>query len=135
MLKRWLGGSVVGLLVGLLVVGLSSGAGAAKNQTDKQLSAALKSGLPSVVKLGADWCSPCRAMKPVLKELAVELKGKVNVLDLNINDQRDLAKQFKVTLIPTTIFFDRQGKPKGTVTGFQSKEDILAKIKELKLSK
>jgi len=132
MINRWLGC----LLVGWLVVGFSAGAmGAVTSPADKELSTALKSGLPSVVKLGVDWCPPCRAMKPELQKLAVELKGKVNVLDLNVETQRDLAKKFKITLIPTTIFYDRQGKPKGTVTGFQSKEQLLAKIKELKLQK
>jgi thioredoxin 1 len=132
MINRWLGY----LLVGCLLIGLGTSAiGAADPQANKELAAALKSGLPSVVKLGADWCPPCRAMKPELKKLAAELKGKVNVLDLNVENQRELAKQLKITLIPTTIFYDRRGKSKGTVTGFQSKEQLLAKIKELKLEK
>jgi thioredoxin 1 len=92
-----------------------------------------KNGLPSVVKLGAEWCPPCRAMKPVLEELTAELKGKVNVLDLDIEKNRALARQYKVSLIPTIIIFDRKGKAKTIVTGFIDKDDLRRKLKEFGL--
>src|SRR3989339_973879 len=88
------------------------------------LSVALKSGRPVVVKLGADWCPPCRQMKPILTELKQELDGKAVILDLDIEKNRDLAKQFKVTLIPTTIFYDKSGKVKSVKVGFLSKQQI-----------
>ncbi|MDD5382163.1 MAG: thioredoxin family protein [Candidatus Margulisbacteria bacterium] len=105
----------------------------AANNAD--LTSALKSGLPVVVKLGADQCLPCRAMKPVLKELAAEQKGKIIVLDLDINENRELAREFKVTLIPTVIFYDKHGEPKAKSTGYMSKDELLKKIAELKLEK
>jgi thioredoxin 1 len=101
----------------------------------KDLKTTLKSGLPAVVKLGADYCHPCRMMKPILKELAIEQDGKAIFLDLNINENRDLAKEFKVMLIPTIIFYDKHGKVKGKTVGFMSKQDLLKKIEELKLNK
>jgi thioredoxin 1 len=124
---------MVGLLVlGLVVPVLAMGEKAPTAKTTAQFTLP-QNGLPSVVKLGAEWCSPCRAMKPVLKELSAELKGKVNVLDIDIEEHRDLARQYKVRLIPTTILLDRNGKTKATITGFISKEDLRGKLKELGL--
>jgi len=133
MLKRWLGGLVVGwLVIGLLGPALAMGEKAAPSKSTATFTLP-QNGLPSVVKLGAEWCGPCRAMKPVLKELAGELKGKVNVLTVDIEENRDLARQYKVSLIPTMIFFDRDGKAQAKVSGFQSKEQLRAKLKELGL--
>ena len=97
------------------------------------IASALTSGLPVVVKVGADWCPPCRQMKPVIEELAKEEKGKIIFLDLKIDDNRDLAKQYKINLIPTVLFYDRQGKFKGKEVGYMSKEELLKKVQELKL--
>lgn len=104
-----------------------------KGDPEAGLGAALKSGLPVIVKLGADWCPPCREMKPVLKELARELKGKAIILDLDINEHRALARKLKVKLIPTTIFYDRYGKDKAVRTGFMDRKELLKTINELKL--
>ncbi|MCU0641564.1 MAG: thioredoxin family protein [Candidatus Margulisbacteria bacterium] len=90
-------------------------------------------GLPSIVKLGADWCPPCRAMKPVIADLTVELKGRVNVLDVDIEEQRELARKYKVRLIPTIVFLDRQGVTRAVVTGFQDKQQLKEKLKSLGL--
>lgn len=125
------------LIVGLIVLGLVGPALAMGERAAAPKSAGQfalpQNGLPSIVKLGADWCAPCRAMKPELKELAGELKGKANVLDIDIEEARAVARQYKVRLIPTTIFFDRNGQAQATVTGFQDKGQLKAKLKELGL--
>jgi len=69
----------------------------------------------------------------VIEELAKEEKGKIIFLDLKIDDNRDLAKQYKINLIPTVLFYDRQGKFKGKEVGYMSKEELLKKVQELKL--
>lgn len=74
-------------------------------------------------------------MKPILAELAKEQKGKMIFLDLEINDYGDVAKQFEITLIPTIIYYDKHGKPKGRTVGFSSKEQLLAQVKTLGLNK
>lgn len=106
-----------------------------KDEPVPGLDSVLGSGKPVVVKLGADWCPPCRAMKPIIKELAKEQAGKVIFLDLDIEQQRDLARRFKISLIPTIIFYDKNGKFKAKKTGFMSKRELLEKIKELDLYK
>jgi thioredoxin 1 len=94
------------------------------------LSEALKNGLPTVLDLGADSCIPCKMMKPIFAELETELKGKANILLLEISEYRDIANEYKVRVIPTQIFFDQKGKQYWRHEGFLSKEDILKKIEE-----
>jgi len=103
------------------------------NNTD--LASALKSGQPVIAKLGADWCPPCRAMKPELQALATEQRGKLIVLDLDIDHNRQLAREYKVTLIPTTLFYSKSGQYKDKKTGFMSKGELLKKARELGLVK
>ncbi|MFH1387666.1 MAG: thioredoxin family protein [bacterium] len=105
------------------------------NLKELSLESALKSRLPVIVKLGADWCPPCKEMKPILNELAEELKKKVIVLDLDIGKNEELAREFKITLIPTTIFYDKKGEPIFVKTGFINKDQIIEKLKELGMTK
>ena len=78
-----------------------------------EYDAALKTGLPVVVKLGADWCPPCRMMKPIIAELKNEQNGRIVFLDLDIEKNEKLAKKFRVTLMPTIVFINRSGKAVG----------------------
>lgn len=101
----------------------------------KDLDAALKAGVPVIAKIGADWCFPCQKMNPILKELAVSQSGKAIFLDLDIYKNKKLAVQYKVTLIPAILFYDKHGKFKLKSEGFMSREDLLKKIEDLKLNK
>jgi thioredoxin 1 len=101
----------------------------------KDIKSAFKSGVPVVVKLGTDWCPPCQKMKPILEALSKEQDGKAIFLVINIDKDRELAGKYKVRLIPTILFFDKRGSLKLRTEGFMSKEELLNKIKELKLNK
>ena len=94
----------------------------------KDLKTALATGLPVIVKLGSDSCYPCKLMKPILKDLAKELDGKIVVLDLDINENQDLARQFRVNLIPTVIFYDQNGQAKSVHAGYLDKDQLLGYI-------
>lgn len=87
--------------------------------------------IPRLVDVGARTCIPCKLMAPILEELKKEYAGRLQVdfLDLTINT--DYAAQYNVRVIPTQIFFDASGKELFRHVGFYSKEDILAKWKEL----
>jgi thioredoxin 1 len=87
--------------------------------------------LPKLVDLGADKCIPCKMMAPVLKELTAEYKGRMDVEFIDVWKKPDAGKPYGIKLIPTQIFFDANGKELFRHEGFFSKEDILAKWKEL----
>jgi len=101
----------------------------------KTLPAALKAGVPVIVKLGSDSCYPCRQMKPILKELTIEQDGKAIFLDLDVYENRKLASQMGVRVIPTILYYDKHGKLKNKSEGGMSKEELLSAIRELGLNK
>ena len=94
------------------------------------LEPALKSGKPTVLDLGASSCIPCKMMKTIFAELEQSLKGKANVILLEISDHRDLARQYRVRVIPTQIFFDTKGEVYWRHEGFLPKEEIIKKLHE-----
>lgn len=89
------------------------------------------SGLPRLVDLGAGKCVPCRMMAPILEDLKKSLEGRLEVQFIDVWERREAAASYGVRVIPTQIFYDRSGKELWRHEGFFSKEDILAKWKEL----
>ena len=87
--------------------------------------------LPRLVDLGADKCIPCKMMAPILEELREEYDGVFNVEFIDVWKNPDAGKKYDIRIIPTQIFFDASGKELFRHEGFFSKEDILAKWKEL----
>ena len=87
--------------------------------------------LPRLVDLGAGKCIPCKMMKPILDELRQEYKKSFQVIFIDVWENPGQAKEYKINLIPTQIFYDVSGKELFRHEGFFSKEDILNKWKEL----
>jgi len=80
--------------------------------TDKIDIKKLKSyGIPIIIDFGADSCIPCKEMAPVLKELNEELQGKAIIRFVDVWKYQALAEGYPVSLIPTQIFIDANGKP------------------------
>jgi thioredoxin 1 len=86
----------------------------------------LNSDKPALVDFWAPWCGPCRAIAPVLDELASEYKGKVTVAKVNVDENRKLAGNHGVMSIPTMILF-KNGKVMDKLIGLVPKE----RLKEL----
>ena len=90
----------------------------------------LQSKTPVIVDFWASWCAPCRAIAPVLDELAGTYKGKVTVGKVNVDEHPDLAAQFGILNIPTLIFI-KGGQEVDRVVGVQSKSALETKIQKL----
>ena len=70
-------------------------------------------------------------MRPILKELEKEYTGKAGILVIDVYKYQNLAKDYKVQLIPTLVFFDSKGKEVYRQMGAMEKEKITAKLKEV----
>jgi thioredoxin 1 len=86
----------------------------------------LKSELPALVDFWAAWCGPCRAVGPVVEELATEYAGKVRVAKLNVDDNKETPAKYGVRGIPTLMLF-KNGEVVDQIVGAVPK----GKIKEL----
>jgi len=67
--------------------------------------------LPCIVDFYADWCGPCRKASPILEELALQYKGKIVVYKVNTDEEKDLARAFKIQGIPAFLWVPKDGKP------------------------
>lgn len=99
--------------------------------TQPAVTPASMSALPKLVDLGAGKCIPCRMMAPILTQLKQEFAGRLEVQFIDVWEDPDAAKTYGVSVIPTQIFYDAEGKEQFRHEGFYGREDILAKWKEL----
>jgi len=95
------------------------------------LTQVLGNGKPTLAEFGWRNCVPCKQMKPILEELAVEYIDKLNVVIVEVYEHKDLTNQYGIMTIPTQIFFDSSGKEITRHIGFWSKEEIIAQLKKM----
>ena len=83
-----------------------------------------------MVDFWATWCGPCRMLAPVVDELATEYAGKVKVCKLNTDEGPETSTKYRVTSIPTVIFF-KDGQVVAQTVGLQSKAALQEKLDSL----
>jgi len=116
------------LLAGWFVVVATS---VALAQTAPPLPVFPAKGLVTLVDLGATECIPCKMMAPILRDLAREYEGKAAVIFIDVWKNQAPAKQTRIRVIPTQIFYDQLGKEVGRHEGFLDKQSIVAAFEKL----
>lgn len=102
----------------------------AKIITDANFAETLNTEMPVMVDFWATWCGPCRAIAPVVEELAGEYEGKAVICKCNVDECEDVPMKFGIRSIPTLLFF-KNGELVDRLVGSAPKATIAAKLDSL----
>ncbi len=84
----------------------------------------LRADTPVLAFFTADWCAPCRVLKPVLVELATEKQGEIKICSIDVTKYEDIAARWQVKALPTVIVF-QNGEEIDRFWGPKSKQDVV----------
>jgi len=114
--------ALLGAVIGVTAIGLLKRPQAVSDSSIADFEATvLQADKPVLVDFYADWCPPCRALQPILKELASEYEGRLEVVKVNVDHSAALASRYQVRRIPNVILFYR-GQQVERWVGLQPKD-------------
>ncbi|MFC2140149.1 thioredoxin [Candidatus Auribacterota bacterium] len=90
----------------------------------------IKADILVIVDCAAEWCGPCKKLKPIVDELALDFSGKAKIGHLDVDNSSDIAAQYGILSVPTILFF-KGGKKVADSIGLVPKESLVEKINEL----
>jgi len=98
-----------------------------KDLDSTTFNAAIKADGLTLIDFWAPWCGPCKAIAPILEEVAKEMEGKVQIGKVNVDDETELASEYNVRAIPTLLLF-KAGEQVEQFVGMTNKADLVSKI-------
>ena len=90
----------------------------------------LQSKVPVVVDFFADWCGPCRALSPIVEQLAKDFSGKVTIGKVDVDAAAEIPGRYGIAAVPTLILF-KDGRVVEKITGLLPKADLRKKIEAM----
>lgn len=97
---------------------------------DENFESVIKTNLPVLLDLSATWCGPCKALAPIVDEIAEEYDGKVVVGKVDVDEAPGIAAQFRVRSVPTVLIM-KDGEVKDKSVGLVAKATLVEKITPL----
>lgn len=101
-----------------------------KLESDNFETEALQSDLPVLVDFSATWCGPCRALAPVVEELAKEYSGRARIFSVDVDEAGDLATQYGVMSVPSLLFF-KGGELVDRAVGALPKDELRSRLNRI----
>jgi len=129
--------SYLGLALILFLTVIATGCGSKSDPTTTTISwdQAISNGKPTLAEFGRGTCIPCKQMKPILEEIAVEYDGKLNVMIISVDEYAELTREFKIMSIPTQVFLDIDGKEVSRHVGYYPKTAIMTELLKMDVHK
>ena len=106
--------------------------GAAHVSENNFTNEVIQSKTPVLVDFWAEWCGPCKMLSPIIDEVSEELKGKLKVVKVNVDEAQELAAQHNIMSIPTLLIY-KNGQVVDMMIGAMGKDQLLAKLKPVLL--
>ena len=118
------------IFVLLLATGFAVNTFAAEDHEDFLKNLPVK-GTVTMIDLGKKTCTQCRMMAPILEKLKIKYEGKADIVFINLLEDPEQQYRFRLTALPTQIFFDTDGKEIYRHVGFMSEKDIVAQLNKM----